>query len=137
MVLFLFGLTRGGIDLAAFAPTTLYGAGGGLDWASPLGLSAGAASLAARLSARCRCRAVWRRAIWWLIARSFWAMGFTVPVLALETALPGGAMQEAARLGLARQLLAGLCRCLRSHGGGCGNCRDTACLHALSPEYAT
>ena len=27
------------------------------------------------------------------------AMGFTVPVLSLETALPGGAMQEAARLG--------------------------------------
>jgi NhaA family Na+:H+ antiporter len=35
------------------------------------------------------------------------AMGFTVPVLSLETALPGGAMQEAARLGLALSLLAG------------------------------
>jgi NhaA family Na+:H+ antiporter len=34
-------------------------------------------------------------------------MGFTVPVLTLDTALPGGAMQEAARLGLAFSLLAG------------------------------
>jgi NhaA family Na+:H+ antiporter len=32
---------------------------------------------------------------------------FTVPVLSLDTALPGGAMQEAARLGLALSLLAG------------------------------
>ena len=35
-------------------------------------------------------------------------MGFTVPVLALDTALPGGGMAEAARLGLAISLLAGL-----------------------------
>ncbi len=34
-------------------------------------------------------------------------LGFTVPVLSLETALPGGAMQEAARLGIALSLLAG------------------------------
>ncbi|MFN3282344.1 MAG: sodium:proton antiporter, partial [Tabrizicola sp.] len=35
------------------------------------------------------------------------APGFTVPVLALDSALPGGAMQEAARMGLAISLLAG------------------------------
>ena len=34
-------------------------------------------------------------------------MGFTVPALSLETTLPGGAMQEAARLGLALSLFAG------------------------------
>ena len=34
-------------------------------------------------------------------------MGFTVPVVALDSALPGGAMTEAARLGLALSLLAG------------------------------
>jgi NhaA family Na+:H+ antiporter len=33
-------------------------------------------------------------------------MGFTAPLLALDTALPGGAMTEAARLGLALSLLA-------------------------------
>ena len=35
-------------------------------------------------------------------------MGFTVPVLGLHSALPGGGMAEAARLGLALSLLAGL-----------------------------
>jgi NhaA family Na+:H+ antiporter len=34
-------------------------------------------------------------------------MGFTVPALSLESALPGGLMAEAARLGLALSLLAG------------------------------
>ena len=34
-------------------------------------------------------------------------MAFTIPLGAIETALPGGAMQEAARLGLALSLLAG------------------------------
>ncbi len=35
-------------------------------------------------------------------------MGFTVPVLAIGTALPGGGMEEAARLGLAMSLCIGL-----------------------------
>jgi NhaA family Na+:H+ antiporter len=34
-------------------------------------------------------------------------MGFTVPALSLESALPGGLMAEAARIGLAISLLAG------------------------------
>ena len=34
-------------------------------------------------------------------------IGFTIPVLALDSALPGGGMQEAARLGLGISLLAG------------------------------
>ncbi len=45
-------------------------------------------------------------------------MGFTVPVLALDIALPGGAMQEAARLGLALSLAAGaLALATRPRGG--------------------
>jgi NhaA family Na+:H+ antiporter len=35
------------------------------------------------------------------------AMGFTIPVLAIGTALPGGGMEEAARLGLALSLVIG------------------------------
>ena len=35
------------------------------------------------------------------------SMGFTVPAIAISAALPGGAMQEAARLGLALSMLAG------------------------------
>ena len=36
------------------------------------------------------------------------AMGFTVPAIAIDAALPGGAMQEAARMGLVLSLLAGV-----------------------------
>ena len=35
------------------------------------------------------------------------AMGFTVPAIAVDAALPGGAMQEAARMGLALSLAGG------------------------------
>jgi len=101
-VLFLFGLTRGGIDGAALAPTTATVLAA-LWIGKPLGLLAGT----------------------WVVARAFGfglppgvrmldmglvaviaGIGFTVPVLALDTALSGGGMTEAARLGLALSLLA-------------------------------
>jgi NhaA family Na+:H+ antiporter len=102
-ILFLFGLTRGGIDLSAFAPTTVTTLAA-LWLGRPLGmlvLGLGlAAGLGLRLPSGVTLRDILRIAL-------IMAMGFTVPVLSLETALPGGAMQEAARLGLALSLLAG------------------------------
>ena len=103
VVLFFFGLTRGGIDLAAFAPTTLVLLAA--VWlGKPLGLLAGLAvavgGLGVRLPAGLGLREV-------LLVAMIAGMGFTVPVLALESALPGGAVAEAARLGLALSLLAG------------------------------
>lgn len=103
VVLVLFGLTRGGIDLGAFAPTTLTTLAA--FWlGKPLGLLAGVALVGllagAVLPHGMRLRDLVPLA---LIA----GMGFTVPVMALETALPGGGMAEAARLGLALSLLAG------------------------------
>ncbi len=102
-ILFLFGLTRGGVDLSAFAPTTLTTLAA-LWLGRPLGMilfGLGlAASLGLRLPAGVTLRDVLRITL-------ILAMGFTVPVLSLATALPGGAMQEAARLGLATSLLAG------------------------------
>jgi NhaA family Na+:H+ antiporter len=103
LVLFLFGLTRGGIDLLAFAPTTVTTLAA-LWLGRPFGMLVIGLGLAAafdlRLPPGTSLRDVLRVAV-------ILAMGFTVPVLSLETALPGGAMQEAARLGLALSLLAG------------------------------
>lgn len=102
-VLFLFGLTRGGVDLAAFTPTTLVTLAG-LWLGRPMGmlvLGLGlAAALGLRLPAGVSLRDIMAIAV-------IMAMGFTVPLVAIETALPGGVMQEAARLGLAISLLAG------------------------------
>ena len=101
--LFLFGLTRGGVDLGAFAPTTLVTL---LSvWLGrPLGMllfGLGFAALARlRLPPGIGLRDV-------VTIAALMGMGFTLPVLALDSALPGGAMQEAARLGLAISLLAG------------------------------
>lgn len=103
IVLFLFGLTRGGIDLQAFAPTTLTVLAA-LWIGKPVGLFAGAL-LAARifrlpLPAGVRIRDL-------VLVAVISGMGFTAPVLAIDTALPGGAVAEAARLGLAMSLIAG------------------------------
>lgn len=103
VVLFLFGLTRGGIDLMAFAPTT--GTVLAALWiGKPLGLMFGAllAALLFRLPlpAGVKLRDLAGVAL-------ITGAGFTVPVLALDSALPGGAMAEAARLGLALSLLVG------------------------------
>ena len=103
LTLFLFGLTRGGVELSAFAPTTLTTLFS-LWLGRPLGMILlglwAAALLGLRLPPGISLRNV-------LTIAAILGMGFTVPVLALDSALPGGAMQEAARLGLALSLLAG------------------------------
>ena len=102
-VLFGFGFLHGGIDLSAFAPETLrllaslwigrpvgmLCFGLGLAFAVRLPRTAGAGL--PQILAIC----------------GIMGMAFTIPLVAIETALPGGAMQEAARLGLALSLLAG------------------------------
>lgn len=102
-VLFLFGLTRGGIDLGAAAPTTWI-ALAALWIGKPLGIVLG--SLLAIRGLRLPFPSGIAERELALVA-GIASIGFTVPVLALETALPGGAMAEAARLGFALSLLAG------------------------------
>ena len=102
-VLFLFGLTRGGVDFGAFAPTT--GTVLAALWlGKPLGLLIGAL-IAGALTGKLLPGALRRSDL--LLIAVLSGTGFTVPVLALDPALPGGAMAEAARLGLALSLLAG------------------------------
>lgn len=103
LVLFLFGLTRGGIDLGAFAPTTLVTLAA-LWIGKPLGLWLGVV-LAQRLLGLPLPAGVTR--VDMLRIAFLIGMGFTVPVVALDSAMPGGAMAEAARLGLALSLLMG------------------------------
>jgi NhaA family Na+:H+ antiporter len=103
VVLFLFGLTRGGIDLGAFAPTTLTVLAA--MWiGKPLGLFLGA-MLAAQLFRLPMPAGVRIRDLALVAVIS--GIGFTAPLLGLDSTLPGGAMAEAARLGLALSLLAG------------------------------
>lgn len=102
-VLFLFGLTRGGIDLGALAPTTLTLLAA--MWiGKPVGLIAGAviAALVTRIGLPRGMR--WRELP---VIALISGCGFTVPALALDGSLPGGEMAEAARLGLALSLVAG------------------------------
>jgi NhaA family Na+:H+ antiporter len=103
VVLFLFGLTRGGVDFGAIAPTT--GSVLAALWlGKPLGLLAGAL-VAGALTGTLLPRDL--RLSDLLLIAVLSGTGFTVPVLALDSALPGGAMAEAARLGLALSLIAG------------------------------
>lgn len=102
--LFLFGLTRGGIDISAFAPTTLTTLAA-LWLGRPLGMLVFGLGLAAALGLRLP-KGITLRDILRIVP--ILAMGFTVPILTLDIALPGGAMQEAARLGLALSLIAGI-----------------------------
>ena len=105
LVLFLFGLTRGGIDLSAAAPTTLTTLAA--FWiGKPVGFLLGC-WLAAKITRRTLPQGIALREL--LLIALLLGIGFTVPVLALDTALPGGGMAEAARLGLALSLLAGAC----------------------------
>lgn len=99
-VLFAFGLVRGGIDFAAFAPTTTILLGS-LWLGRPAGMILG--GLVVVLTAGLRLPpGVSVRDI--LVVAMIMGLGFTVPLLALDSALPGGAMQEAARLGAALSL---------------------------------
>ncbi len=101
-ILFLFGVTFGGIDLNAYAPTTLVVLAA--MWiGKPLGLVAVWVAFE-RLAGMHLPHGLVRRDLY-LIALIM-GIGFTVPVLGLDRALPGGAMQEAARLGFALSLLA-------------------------------
>lgn len=101
--LFLFGLTRGGVEISAFGPTTLITICS-LWLGRPLGMLVIGLGLAAALGLRLPTGTTLRDI---LTISGIMAMGFTVPVLALDSALPGGSMGEAARLGLAISLLAG------------------------------
>jgi Na+:H+ antiporter, NhaA family len=96
VVLFLFGLTRGGIDLGAYAPTTLTLLAA--FWVGkPLGFLAGC-TLAAKVLHRPMPAGISQADL--AIVALLLGVGFTVPVLAIDTSLPGGAMAEAARLGI-------------------------------------
>lgn len=100
VVLFAFGLTRGGIDFGALAPTT--GTVLAALWiGKPLGLLAGAMAAMALTRSALPAGVTLRDLV--LIAVILGA-GFTIPTLAIETALPGGGMSEAARAGLALSL---------------------------------
>ncbi len=112
VVLFFFGLTRGGIDLGAFGPTTLTVLAAlwiGKPLGLLLGLMLGHMIFRASLPEGITLRAL-------LLLALITGMGFTVPVLGLETALPGGGMTEGARLGLALSLLIGPLALLLARG---------------------
>lgn len=103
LVLFLFGLIRGGVDLWAFAPTTLVTLGS-LWIGRPLGLLIAAGVLLGLLRLSLP-QGISRGDLLRMVP--LLSIGFTVPAIAIDAALPGGAMQEAARMGLALSLLAG------------------------------
>jgi NhaA family Na+:H+ antiporter len=103
IALFLFGLTHGGVDLSAFTQTTVVTLSA--VWLGrPLGMVLIGLGLAALMDLRLPSGVTLRDI---LLVALLSGMAFTLPVLTLESTLPGGAMQEAARLGLAISLLAG------------------------------
>lgn len=101
-VLFLFGFLQGALDLQAIAPTTWI-ALGALVLGKPLGILAVAAAL--RLAGHLP--EGLNRTDLSVIALAAGAAGLMIPPVVAATALPGGAMTEAARLGMALALLAG------------------------------
>lgn len=103
VILFLFGLIRGGVDLQAFAPTTLVLLGS-LWLGRPLGMIAAGLVLALGLGLRLPAGVTFRDL---MRISLILGIGFTVPAIAIDATLPGGAMQEAARMGLALSFLAG------------------------------
>ncbi len=103
VILFLFGLTRGGIDVQALGPTT-FRVLEALWIGKPLGLLLGAIAV---LSWR-----GWRmpkglRLSDLVLIAILSGMGATVPLLALDSALPGGLVADEARAGVALSLLFG------------------------------
>ncbi len=103
VVLFLFGLTRGGIDVQAAGPTTATVLAA-LWIGKPVGFIAGCL-ITARFGMGQSLDDIDFRSLG--LTALLLGMGFTVPVLGLAASLPGGEMAEAARLGLALSLLAG------------------------------
>jgi Na+:H+ antiporter, NhaA family len=103
-ILFLYGLTRGGFEISAFAPPTLL-----VLFTFFLGKPIG--FLAATLLVRrfVGVRPLQDLGLYALVRVSVLiGLGFSVPVLALDTALLAGEVAEAARLGLALTFGAGL-----------------------------
>lgn len=103
LVLFLFGLTQGGVDLQAMGPITLRVLEA-LWIGKPLGLLAGAlAALALRggkLPAGLHLSDL-------VLIAVLSGVGVTVPLLALDSALPGGIAADQARAGVALSLAFG------------------------------
>ncbi|MGB3278787.1 MAG: Na+/H+ antiporter NhaA [Pseudorhodobacter sp.] len=101
-ILFLFGLTRGALDFGALTPTTWIMLGA--LWlgkpAGILGIAFALRKFGQPLPSHLSMKEI-------SYISGLMAIGFTLPLMAIETALPGGAMQEAARLGLGFSLLAG------------------------------
>lgn len=102
VVMLAFGLTSGAVDLAAFGPTSLVTLAA-FCIGKPLGILLVAVLL--RLGGMNRPRSLTRRNI--VLTAGLMGIGFATPLLTMETTLPGGAMQEAARLGLAMTILMG------------------------------
>lgn len=102
VVMALFGLMQGGVDLAALAPTT-WVALGALALAKPLGILAVAGLMVARGAALPGGLTTRQTAL----VAGLAGVGFVLPQMVAAQALPGGAMQEAARIGAALSLLCG------------------------------
>jgi NhaA family Na+:H+ antiporter len=103
-ILFVFGLTRGGIDFGAYAPPTLLVLGAfwiGKPLGFLLGIYGAMAITSAKLPQDISFSALLRAAL-------LLSIGFTVPVLAVDTALDGGEVAEAARMGLALTMSFGI-----------------------------
>ena len=113
VALFLFGLTRGGIDLEAYAPTTLTLLAA--FWiGKPLGFLAGLTLTARALQRPLPAGITGFDSVFVALLLG---IGFTVPVLAIDTSLPGGAMTEAGRLGIAMTVGFGFLALLLSRFG--------------------
>ena len=102
-VLFLFGLTRGGVDVSALGPTTLRMLAA-LWIGKPLGLLLGALAVLTLRGWQLP-KGVHLSDLVLIALLS--GMGLTVPLLALDSALPGGIVADEARAGVALSLLFG------------------------------
>ncbi|WP_050527311.1 Na+/H+ antiporter NhaA [Pseudorhodobacter aquimaris] len=102
LILFLFGLTAGALDFAALGATSFVTLG-----AFWLGKPAGIllVALGLRIIGQPLPNTLNMRDI--ALVAGLMGIGLTLPLIQLQTALPGGAMQEAGRLGLGMTILAG------------------------------
>ena len=120
--LFLYGLTSGGAEFAAYDPATTVSFFA-LILGKPVGLMAGAV-LTARLFAIGLPRGVSRAdlALMGVVASA----GLIVPLLVANTALPGGAVQQAAKLGIVCSLTAAPCAVLIARAARLGRWKTAA-----------